>query len=124
MSVAAVPGQAPLFFADQPSIPKLSTVQRQLEAIWKEARDGVPYVHQGAKDTVALKKLLATTTVDDILWAWRHGLAESNSFFRVSSVAQLAQKFNAIVDRALHVKRATANDVEQGRRYGEEFYER
>lgn len=51
------------------------------------------YAHSGPKDGSALKRLLAVANDEEIITRWRHGLQQTG-FHQVSSIAQLAQKWN------------------------------
>jgi hypothetical protein len=71
---------------DEPD--RLQPLKADLEAAFFAAR-GSKYLHGGAKDTQALKRLLSTAEPSEILRRWKAALAESG-FHSCVSFAQLA----------------------------------
>ena len=77
----------------KPPDPRLRPLTERLVADFLAVR-GVPYVHQGAKDAQALKRLLAVLEPDAISAGWRAKLA-CTGFYQVNTLAELPAKINA-----------------------------
>ncbi len=67
--------------------------QHNLRRIYGEVR-GEKYVHGGAKDTLAVKRLLKIATAAEVIARWRHALALGSKWPGCSTFAQLASKWN------------------------------
>ena len=74
--------------------PRLLPLSKSLEAIFLETQ-GIKYQHGGAKDVLALKRLLLVATDSEICAAWRKGLL-AQGFEHVSTFAELAMKSNRL----------------------------
>ena len=62
-----------------------------------EATHGTKYLFNGGKDGMALKRLLAISTKEEILSVWAKGLTTDKEFDRVHNFAELAGKWSRLV---------------------------
>lgn len=74
--------------------PRVIPLGLTLEAIFTEVT-GLKYQHGGAKDMLALKRLVTVANDDEIRAAWRRGLTASG-FDQVHTYAELAAKSNRL----------------------------
>lgn len=73
---------------------RLKVLTELLVADYSAMRPDAKYLHQGARDTVALKRLCAAEGDDEVIRGrWRYGLRR-NDWLGVNTFAQLALKFN------------------------------
>ncbi len=70
----------------------------RLTAAFSEVRKEA-YLHQGAKDAVALKRILSFDAAE-VERRWRRGLSEADRWLNISTFAQLAQKWNDLGSKA------------------------
>jgi hypothetical protein len=70
----------------------------RLTAAFSEVRKEA-YLHGGAKDAVALKRLLSFDAAE-VERRWRRGLSEADRWLNISTFAQLAQKWNELGSKA------------------------
>ena len=71
--------------------PRLKPLEEQLVAVFGEVRAGEKYLHGGAKDTQALKRMLAVAEPAEIVRRWRLALT-AQGFHHCESFAELARQ--------------------------------
>lgn len=73
---------------------RLKQLEKALVSDYAAMRPGAKYLHGGAKDTEALKRIEASGhDFDDVRGRWRYGLRQSG-WLGINTLAQLGQKFN------------------------------
>lgn len=75
---------------------RLKVLTELLVADYAVIRHGDSYLHQGEKDTLALKRIIATESDNEkIRGRWRYGLRQKHGeWLAINTLAQLGHKFN------------------------------
>ena len=85
----------------QQTDPRAKPLTERLVAAY-ESIHGAKYLHSGAKDAMALKRLLSISNPEEILKVWVHGLEIPKEFDRVHNFAELAGKWSRLVAKPAH----------------------